>query len=41
MLIALVAVSALAVVVIIGWLVDRRAIGRRAERAESERDVKT
>ena len=40
MLIALIAVSVLAVAAIIGSLTDRRAIGRRAERAESERDVK-
>ncbi|MSS45637.1 ribonuclease Y [Cutibacterium sp. WCA-380-WT-3A] len=40
MLIALVAVSVLAVVAIIGWLADRRAIGKRAQQAESERDVK-
>lgn len=40
MLIALIAVSVLAVAAIIGSLADRRAIGRRAERAESERDVK-
>ena len=35
MLIALIAVSVLAVAAIIGSLTDRRAIGRRAERAES------
>ena len=40
MLIALVVVAVLSVAVIIGWLADRRAIGRRAERAESERDAK-
>ncbi|MEH1500146.1 ribonuclease Y [Cutibacterium avidum] len=40
MLIALVVVAVLSVAVIIGWLADRRAIGRRVERAESERDAK-
>ncbi|MDO4411823.1 ribonuclease Y [Cutibacterium sp.] len=40
MLIALVVVAVLAVAIIIGWLADRRAIGKRAERAESERDAK-
>ena len=40
MLIALFAVSVLAAVAIIGWLADHRAIGRRVERAESQRDAK-
>ncbi|WCC80747.1 ribonuclease Y [Cutibacterium equinum] len=40
MLIALVVVAVLAGAVIIGWLTDRRALGKRVQRAESERDAK-